>query len=302
MTRPAATKSRRNHEAWGGGLAFDNGRVFVSSGYRFVAALDAATGKKIWETRTEAPVHAAPTVAGGRVFVESVDDNLITFDEATGAAGWTYQALAEPARILEATSPAITGDEVVASFASGELVALQTSNGNGLWTAVLSKSNRNSALSEIRDIPGRPVVYKGDVFAVSHSGLFAAIDLRTGETRWTLPVTSITTPWPVGDVVYVTDTSGMVICAARSSGQVYWVANLNKGIVKPKDRADWSGPTLASNRLIVVSSKGEAVALDPKTGVVEKRLKIGDVALMNPIAAGPNLYVATQNADLIAIR
>jgi len=298
----AALKTRRNKEAWGGGLAFDNGRLFVSSGYRFVAALDANTGKKIWETRTDAPVHAAPTVAGGKVFVESVDDDLMTFDEGTGAPGWTYQALVETARILEATSPAITTDEVVASFASGELVALQTSNGNGLWTAVLSKSNRNSALSEIRDIPGRPVVYKGDVFAVSHSGLLAAIDLRTGETRWTLPVTSITTPWPVGDVVFVTDTSGEVICIARESGQVYWVANLNKGVIKPKDRADWSGPTLASNRLVLVSSKGEAVALDPKTGVVIKRLKIGDDALMNPIAAGPNLYVATQNADLIAIR
>jgi hypothetical protein len=44
------------------------------------------------------------------------------------------------------------------------------------------------------------------------------------------------------------------------------------------------------------------VAMDPKTGVIQKRLKIGDDALMNPIAAGPNLYVATQNADLIAIR
>jgi outer membrane protein assembly factor BamB len=168
----AALRTRRNHEAWGGGLAYDNGRLFVSSGYRFVAALDAGSGKKIWETRTDAPVHAAPTVSGGRVFVESVDDDLLTFDEASGAMGWTYQALVEPARILEATSPAITSDEVVASFASGELVALQTTNGNGLWTAVLSKSNRNSALSEIRDIPGRPVVYKGDVYAVSHSGLF----------------------------------------------------------------------------------------------------------------------------------
>jgi outer membrane protein assembly factor BamB len=297
-----AVRSRRSKEAWGGGLAFDNGRVFVSSGYRFVSALDANTGKKIWETRTDTPVHAAPTVAGGKVFVESVDDDLMTFDEGTGVAGWTYQALVEPARILEATSPAITSDEVVASFASGELVALQTSNGNGLWTAVLSKSNRNSALSEIRDIPGRPVVYKGDVYAVSHSGLLAAIDLRTGETRWTLPVTSITTPWPVGDVVYVTDTSGEVICISRQSGQVYWVVNLNKNVKKPKDRADWSGPTLASNRLVLVSSKGEAVALDPKTGALIKSLKIGDDALMNPISAGPNLYVASQNADLIAIR
>jgi outer membrane protein assembly factor BamB len=196
----------------------------------------------------------------------------------------------------------VTPDTVVAAFASGELVALQPSNGNGLWSAVLSKSNRNSALSEIRDIPGRPVIYKGDVYAVSHSGLFAAIDLRTGNVRWSLPVTGITTPWPAGDVVYVTDTSGSVICASRDSGQVYWVVDLNKGITKAKNRAVWSGPVLASNRLVLVSSKGDAVALDPKTGVKEKTLKLGSDALMNPIAVGDNLYVATEAADLIAIR
>jgi len=297
-----SVKTRRSKEGFGGGIAYADGRVFVSSGYRFVAAVDASSGKLLWRTPVDVPVHAAPTVADGRVYAESVDDNLMTFDAATGTPGWAYQALVEPARILEATSPAVTADTVVASFASGELVALQPANGNGLWSAVLSKSNRNSALSEIRDIPGRPVIYKGDVFAISHSGLFAAIDLRTGDVRWSLPLTGETTPWPAGDVVYATDTSGVVVCASRDSGQVYWVVDLNKNVKKPKDRAVWSGPTLASNRLVLVSSKGEAVALDAKTGVLEKSLKIGSDALMNPIAMGGNLYVATESADLIAIR
>ena len=297
-----SVKTRRSKEGFGGGLAYADGRLFVSSGYRFVAAGDAATGQLIWRTPVDVPIHAAPTVADGRVYAESVDDNLMTFDAATGTPGWAYQALVEPARILEATSPAVTADAVVASFASGELVALQPANGNGLWSAVLSKSNRNSALSEIRDIPGRPVIYKGDVYAISHSGLFAAIDLRTGDVRWQLPLTGETTPWPAGDVVYATDTSGVVVCASRDSGQVYWVVDLNKNVKKPKDRAIWSGPTLASNRLVLVSSKGEAVALDAKTGALEKTLKIGSDALMNPIAMGNNLYVATEGADLIAIR
>ena len=297
-----AMRTRRSGEAFGGGLAFADGKVFVGSGYRFVAAVDAATGALLWRTPTQAPVHAAPTVSGGRVFVESTDDNLMTFDAATGVAGWAYQALPEPARILAATSPAVSGDAVVASFASGELVSLQASNGNGLWAASLSKSNRNSALSEIRDISGRPVIYRGDVFAVSHSGLFTSIELRTGTEHWQLPVTSISSPLPVGDVVYITDTAGEIICAARESGLIYWIADLNKGAKKAKDRAIWSGPVLASSRLVVVSSKGEAVALNPKTGEVLKRLRLGSEALMNPIAAGPDLYVATQSAELIAIR
>lgn len=297
-----AQQSKRDKEGFGGGLAYADGRVFVSSGYRFVAALDAATGKLLWRTATEAPVHAAPTVWNGRVIVESVDDNLITFDAQTGAAGWTYQALNEPARILAATSPAVSGDAVVASFASGELVALQAANGTGLWSLVLSKSNRNSALSEIRDIPGRPVIYRGDVFAVSHSGVFTDVELRTGAQRWELPVTAVSTPWPVGDVVYVTDTAGEVICASRDSGQIYWIADLNKGVKKKKERALWSGPILANNRIVVVSSRGEARALNAKTGAVERTLKIGAPALLNPIAVGGDLYVLSQSAELIAIR
>jgi outer membrane protein assembly factor BamB len=302
-SRNLAVRQRKyNHQTFGGGVAYDSGRLFVSSGYRLVAALDAATGKVIWQTQVDSPIHAAPTVSGGRVIVESTDDNLMTFDAATGAEGWAYQALTEPARILASTSPAVSGDAVVASFASGELVALQTANGTGLWTDVLSKSNRNSALSEIRDIPGRPVIYKGDVYAVSHSGVFASIELRTGAERWTIPVTGITTPWPSGDVVYVTDSSGQLICVARDSGQVYWIVDLNKSAKKPKDRAIWSGPVLAANRLVVVSSNGEARALNPKTGAFLKSIKLGSEALMSPIAADGRLYVATQNAELIAIR
>lgn len=296
-----ATLDKHDHEGYGGGLALDQGRLFVSSGYRFVAAVDAATGKVIWSQATDAPVHAAPNVAGGRVFVESTDDDLLSFDEASGAPGWTYQALTEPARMLEATSPAVSGDAVVASFASGELVALQSDNGDALWTAVLSKSNRNSALSEIRDIAGRPIVYKGDVFAVSHSGVMASIELRTGNEHWSLPITSVSSPWAAGDVVYVSDTAGEIICISREAGQVYWVTDLNKD-VKKKQRALWSGPVLASDRLIVVSDKGEIAALNPKTGAVEKRMKIGDDALISPIAAGPYVFVATETADLIAIR
>ena len=297
-----AVLTKRDREGFGGGLAYDQGKVFVSSGYRFVAALDAASGKRLWSTSVEPPIHAAPTVVGGRVIVESTDDNLMTFDEATGAPGWTYQALNEPARILEATSPAVSADAVVAAFASGEVVALQASNGDVLWSAVLSKSNRNSALSEIRDIPGRPLIFKGDVYAISHSGVFSAIELRTGNERWSVSATSVSSPWAAGDVVYITDTAGEVICVSRESGQVYWVTDMNKNVKKRKDRALWSGPILASNRLVIVSDKGEIAALDPKTGAVQKRLRIGADAVMTPIAAGPYLYVATESAELIAIR
>jgi outer membrane protein assembly factor BamB len=306
--------NKRDKLAFGGGMAYADGKLYVSSGYREVMQMDARTGAVGWRAKTGEPIHGAPTVSGGRVFVVALDNTLMTFDAATGAPSWTYQALAESARILSASSPAISGDTVVAAFGSGELVALRTSNGNDLWNEALSRASRTSALSEIRDIPGRPVIYQGDVFAVSHSGVFAATDLRTGQARWTLPVVGVTAPWPAGDVVYVVSKVGEVICASRENGQIYWIRNLNEGFKAKKKggffgiggqkqtRPVWSGPLLAGDKLLIVGQTGQLVALNAKTGEIQKRVDIKGASTISPIAMGDTVYVVTQEADLIAIR
>jgi outer membrane protein assembly factor BamB len=307
------TDNRRDREGFGGGLAFADRKLYVTSGFRLVAQLDAATGRVGWRTRTEQPIHGAPTVAGGQVMAVALDNTLLTFDAATGKAGWTYQALSESARILAASSPAISGDTVVAAFGSGELIALRTVNGNDLWNNALSRASRTSALSEIRDIPGRPVIYRGDVFAVSHSGVFAATDLRTGTARWSLPVVGITSPLPEGDVVYVVGTDGKLICASRESGQIFWVHDMNAGWA-PKKKGGlwgigartvakplWTSPIMVNTRLILTSSDGELVALNAKTGAQEKKVTLGAPSLMSPIVAGNMMYLVTDTAQLIAL-
>jgi outer membrane protein assembly factor BamB len=306
--------NKRDREGFGGGLAYADGKLYMTSGFRLVAQIDAATGHVGWRARTEQPIHGAPTVAGGRVMAVALDNTLLTFDAASGAPGWTYQALSESARILSSSSPAVSGDTVVASFGSGELVALRTANGNDLWNEALSRASRNSALSEIRDIAGRPVIYQGDVFAVSHSGVFAATDLRTGQARWTLPVVGITSPLPEGDVVYVMGIDGRLICVARETGQIYWVRDMNAGYVPKKKggfwfiggkkvvKPIWSSPILVNNRLVLTGSSGQLVALNAKTGEVEKRIELGSPSLIGPIAAGDMIYVVLDDAQLIALR
>jgi outer membrane protein assembly factor BamB len=307
-------EERRDREGSGGGVAFADGKLYVASGFRQVVQLDAATGAVGWRTRTDQPIHGAPTVSGGRVYAVALDNTLLSFDAATGAESWTYQALSEPARILRASSPAIQGDTLVAAFGSGELVALRAANGNEIWSEALSRASRTSALSEIRDIAGRPVIYQGDVFAVSHSGVFSATDLRTGQPRWSLPVVGITTPLPAGDVVYVVSRDGQVICASRESGQIYWIRDLNEGFRAKRRggvfgiggrrpvRPVWSGPLLANNRLILVGSSGELASVNAKTGEVERRIGLGGPATLTPIAVGGTIYVVTDEAQLIALR
>lgn len=308
-------RSSNDDEAFGGGLAIADGRLYVTSGFRFVAALNPADGSTIWRQRIDSPVHGAPMAGNGRVFFVDLSDNLHALNDTTGEELWNYQALIESARIATASSPALLGGSVVTPFASGEIAAFSVANGQPLWSEVLSRANRTSALSEIRDIPGRPVEADGTIYAVSHSGMFAALDARTGERRWELPVVAITTPLPAGDVVYVVDRSSQLIAAARDSGQVYWARDLSEGrtqrtggylglrlLGRRTIRPTWSSPILASNRLILVNTFGEALAVNPLTGAVEGSLQLGAPAFVSPIAVNGMVFVVTENAELIAIR
>jgi outer membrane protein assembly factor BamB len=104
-----------------------------------------------------------------------------------------------------------------------------------------------------------------------------------------------------GDVVYVTSQAGEVICIARESGQIYWIVDLNKGISRKK-RPIWSGPVLASGQLVLFSSKGQAVALNPKNGSTLKTLKLGGGSVISPVPANGRIYALTDKAELISIR
>ncbi|MBB5770289.1 outer membrane protein assembly factor BamB [Brevundimonas vesicularis] len=303
---------RDRNGGFGGGVAVGGGKVFVSSGYRSMTALDANTGAVVWTQQVDAPIHGAPTVSGNRVFVVDVDSQLFAFDANTGAQDWTYRGIAEPARVMRASSPAVSGTTVVAPFASGQLVALSALNGQAVWEETLSRTSRTSALSEVRDVAGRPVISRGMVYGVSHSGVMSALDLRSGQPKWQLPVTGVNAPLPVGDAVFVVSKSGQLITANRDTGQIYWTRELNEGRERREGgfltfgrrtiRPQWSGPLLASNRLVMVNSFGEAVAFDPKTGAAQTTLKLGAPAYIAPAAYNGALYVLTDNGQLICIR
>lgn len=297
---------------FGGGVAVGGGKVFVSSGYRTVTALDQASGAVLWTTPVDVPIHGAPTVSGDRVFVVDVENQMLAFNAATGQQDWSYRGIPEPARIMRASSPAVVGDTVIAPFSSGEVTALRASTGQQLWSQTLSRTSRTSALSEIRDIAGRPVVSRGIVYAVGHSGVLSAMDIRSGQPKWQLPIAGVNAPLPVGDVVYVVSKSGELTVINRDTGQVYWTRNLNEGRIHQTggflgfwDRTvtpEWSGPLLASNRLLLVNSEGELVALDPKTGAVTATLKLGAAAFIAPAAYNGSVYVLTDRGDVVSIR
>jgi len=290
--------------AFGGGLAYFDGRIFVATGFAQVIALDAGNGEEIWRTRLPGPMRAAPTVAGGRVFAISIDNQLHALSAENGEKLWSHAGITEAAGLLGGASPAVAGDVVVVPYSSGELIALRVENGRAVWVDTLATIRQADALSALADIRGKPVIDRGRVFAISHSGRMVSIDLRTGGRAWDRKVGGVNTPWVAGEFVYVLSNDAQLICLTRSAGRVRWVTQLPR--YRDEDSTanpiTWTGPVLASDRLIVSGSHGVVVSVSPYDGEVLGLIELDSGVTVAPVVADETLLFLTDYATLVAMR
>jgi outer membrane protein assembly factor BamB len=298
------TPEDNDSQAWGGGIAFDGGRVFVASGYGQVLSLDAKDGAIKWRISAGSPLRGAPSVAEGRLFVITVDNQLQALSTEDGHRLWSYDSIPEPAEIAGSASPAIEGSAVIATFSSGEVTALRVENGRVIWSDSLSATRRFDAISTLADIRGRPVIDRGRVYVVSHAGRMAAIDLRSGNRVWEQDVGGIYAPWVAGDFIYVLSTGNELLCLTRAEGRVRWITQLDswEDMKNKGDPLHWAGPILAGDRLIAVASNGQVWSISPYTGAVLGHIELSAGSFLPPIVADNTLYLMTNDADLMALR
>lgn len=294
----------RDEEAFGGGIAYDGGRIFMATGFGQLIAVRARDGVELWRSPLPGPSRAAPTSGGGRVFAVTIDNQTVSFDVETGVRQWSHSGITESAGLLGGGSPALLGDTVIVPYSSGELVALRVNNGRVVWSDNLTSVRRTDTLSSVAHIRGHPVIDRGVVYAVSHSGRLVAIDLRTGARVWDRGIGGSETPWIAGNFIYVVSNQGELYCLTRLGGRVRWVRSLPR-YEDPKDKEGaikWFGPVLGGDRLLIVGSHGEVLSISPYTGEFLGRLELADRLTVPPVVAGDALYFLTDDADLIAYR
>ena len=287
-----------------GGLAYENGKVFATTGFGQVVAVAAKTGKVLWRRNVGAPVRSAPTARGNRVFAIAVTNKLFALNGETGAVLWSHSGIEEATNLLGGSSPAVDSGVVVAPYSSGELFALKVENGQELWADSLAGTRRSATSSALGTIRGRPIIDYGIVFAISNSGQFAAINLRTGRRIWERPVGGIESPWIAGDYLFVISNNTDLLALGRLNGRIYWVTALPEW-EDPEDREGkitWTGPILASDRLIVAGSSGEALSVSPYSGKVLGKVEMLDSVSISPIVVQDSLLFLTDNAELVAYR
>lgn len=288
----------------GGGIAYNNGVLYVSTPFAELFAVDVATGKPKWSVKTSGPLRSAPTLADGRVYVVTINNELYAIDHNSGDVLWQHSGIMEFAGLLGGCSPACEKDVVIAPYTSGEVYALKADNGFPLWTESLASVHRTDSNAGMPHIHAKPVIDSGNVYIVSNAGRMACFDLRNGAIVWEKEIGGASTPLIAGEFLYLVTSDNDLVCLTKKDGLVCWTLALPmwKNQAKRKDRIVWNGPLMAGGRLLLTGSKGRLMAVNPENGEWDYEYNVPGSVMVAPVAVNGMVYVVTDSGQLVAFK
>lgn len=289
----------------GGGIAFDSGKIFASTGYGEALALDAASGKILWRQKLDFPARSAPLAAAGLVAIVTQNDLLATFDAGSGTPGWRFTGSVGTPPMTAASvtgAPAFADGLIVAGFSSGMLAAIDAASGNPAWEQSLAAGFGQASTLDLSDVVAAPVIAGNVVYAINIGGSFIAVDLHSGAKVWTHQATSNHTPAASGGFIFLLDNDQMLYAVHADDGLVSWSTQMPpfKNMKKKKNPLNWSGPALVNGALVLVCDDGRAAVVDATNGKVTQTVKLDAPADIQPIPVQGLLLQLTRNARLTA--
>ena len=250
----------------GQGVSIADNRVYAAGHKGEVVALDLATGRVLWHTKTGAPLSGGTSSSAELVVAGASDGQLFAFDAANGHNRWKVRLNGEvlaPAAIstrlvavrtvdgrlhalspeggheLWATdqqvprlslrgtaSPVITGELVLCGFDNGKVVAVNAGDGSVQWEATVTPPHGRTELERLDDIDSAVRVSGRDVYAVGFQGKVAMLALDTGQVWWAHEESSYRGLTLDEETLYLADADGIVAALKARTGAEVWRQNV----------------------------------------------------------------------------
>ncbi|MCA9050919.1 MAG: PQQ-like beta-propeller repeat protein, partial [Planctomycetaceae bacterium] len=247
--------------------------MYQNAEHQLVVALNAQTGKTLWETPVAPPYEnamgngprATPTVADGSVFVYTGEGILAKLSAENGKVQWSHNVPQElngpPSEYGMACSPLVIGSTVIVQSGtkSAAVAAFDAVSGNRKWTAGTGTAGYSSPV--LMTLAGKPQV-------VAFAGAAAlGIAPDDGRVLWDFPFETdydcnTATPVQLSDstlLISSGENHGSAVLSVTANGDRFsvttgWTSFGPKSVL----RAEWQTPALTNGYLFGLDNIGSA--------------------------------------------
>jgi outer membrane protein assembly factor BamB len=286
--------------------------VVVGRADGVVEGLEAATGELRWSVdlgagleRNFGVLHAAPTVSDGVAYI-GVHRRFAAIDTETGEIRWELDP-ATSTTLTSMAAAAVRGDEVTATVARGRqgMFTLSRDDGSERW--------RTSARTAV-GVHASPVLGGAVVYVANARGEVIAMDIETGEARWTSNVVT-TGEWDYAIVGTPALSRGKLFVPTQydrlgaldvGNGSLVWSIEVDEAPIRTAHtrtvaRSIGASPVVTGDVLWLAGADGVLRAVDPDTGDQLWQLDLGSPVTAGLAPAGQILVVATFDGTVRAL-
>lgn len=252
----------------------------------------AQSGTQVWSQSVAGPVWTPLEHHDGRLYFGSDDSTFYAFALDRQAVSWRFRT----GGIIRSGAAAADGRILFASD-DGFLYALEDDSGTEVWRLRIAGPGLDRRLPapdppfEYDYAHAAPTVRDGVVYAGSAAGTLHAVDLETGEERWSYRTEGKVRSTPVVDVglVYFGSWDGHVYALDVVSGTLVWRFDTG-GIVQ-------GAPAVGAGMVFAGSRSAAVFALDALTGeLVWKHVhEDGSWVESSPVYADEVVYIGSSD-------
>ena len=261
-----------------------------------VFAFDASTGTQLWSATVTSEVLAAPSESDGVVVVRCIDGRVFGLDVDTGQRIWVYDHNV-PLLTLRGNAPLLLRAGVVfVGYDGGQVVALKLEDGTLMWEQTLVTTEGRTELERLSDIDGQLVFIASDLLVSSYKSRLASLAADSGRLLWFKDISSATGVSVDRVNLTLSDKEGNVWLLDRRNGAETWKHD-------QLQRRGLTRPVFYGSFIVVGDAQGYLHWININDGRFAAREKIGGKGFSGPpLVVGNTLYVMTKKGNMTAFR
>ena len=261
-----------------------------------VRAMHTADGVDQWQQAVGAQVLTRPVVSGGVVLVRTGGGQMLAIEAADGSVRWRSRHRVSELTLRGVAEPLVHRGRALAGLANGRLSSIDLATGQRVWNVTVDRARGSNEVARLIDVDSRPAIVGDVLFAGAYQGRMVALDVATGERRWSSKVSVLRDLGADDSGVYAVTSNSEVVALRLNDGAELWRQSALRG-------RGLTAPGVSLGVIALGDYKGYLHLLDSEDGQFLGRIRLDTEAIISITPAKPNwLYVSSESGRVTAVR
>ncbi len=301
LTSVDADSGRKNWELkteqpFSGGPGVDESQLYMGTIDGRVVAFDRNSGNELWNAQVSSEVLAPPASEDGIVVVRCIDGRVFGLDEDNGARLWIYDHSVPLLTMRGNANLLVRAGYVYVGYDDGSVVSLRLDDGSLIWTQSIVSPEGRTELERLADIGQQMVIIASDLIVSSYKNRVTSLAADSGRLLWFKDISSATGIQVDRTNLAISESTGDLWLLDRRNGSTQW--KQDQLLNRGLTR-----PAFYGNFVVVGDKEGYLHWIDSKSGEFVARVRAGKKGFAAaPLTVGTSLYVLTTKGNLVAYR